>query len=283
MGMTQLFVSPAKTLPGVFPGLDSRRRGRITTLPRKRKIVDMFTVGGLMESIKPAPKQSILLGKCHDGLPFLLELGDPELGAILIACDAGYGKTHQLQVMVDSAVRTYAPHDLQVAVLTLNPDEWSGLSRNSKQKKFIQGCYAWYDSRNANMIESLTELAEARREGERQGADILLVLDDLDAIEDLPMETQVNLRWLMEYGPQSAIWVVAALDTRKVNAMRYWVEPFRTRIIGRVDSKLNLESLVLRSDFPKHSAEPGEFQVWTGESWLAYRLPLLGDLRTLEV
>ncbi len=283
MGMTQLFVSPAKTLPGVFPGLDSRRRSRTKILPRKRKIVDTFTVGGLMESIKPAPKRSILLGKCLDGLPFLFELGDPELGAILIACDAGCGKTHQLQVMVDSAVRTYAPHNLQVAVLTLNPDEWSGMNRNPKQKKFVQGCYAWYDARGADMIESLTELAEARREGERQGADILLILDDLAAIENLPMEAQVNLRWLMEYGPQSAIWVVGALDARKVSAMRFWVEPFRTRIIGRVDSKLNLESLVLCSDLPKPSAEPGAFQVWTGESWLAYRLPLLGDLRTFEV
>ena len=283
MGMTQLFVSPVKTLPGAFPGLSSRRRSQVTLLTRKRKMLDTLTVGGLMESIKPAPKRSILLGKCVDGLPFLLELGDPELGAILIACDSGCGKTHQLQVMVDSAVRTHAPHDLQVTILTLNPDEWSGVSQKPKQKKFIQGCFAWYDARSAGMIESLTELAEARREGERQGADILLILDDLAAIEDLPMEAQVNLRWLMEYGPQSAIWVVGALDARQASTMRYWVDPFRTRIIGHVVSKQNVESLVLRSDLPKHSAEPGEFQVWTGESWLAYRLPLLGDLRTLEV
>ena len=281
MGMTQLFVSPAKNFPAVFPRLGSRRRNRAATLTHKRKTIDTLTVGGLMETIKPAPKRSLLLGKCVDGLTFLLELGDPELGSILVACDSGCGKTHQLQVMVESAVRTHAPHELQVAVLTLNPLEWSRLNRS--QKKYFQACSAWYDPRSADIIESLTVLAEARREGERQGADILLILDDITAIEDLPMEAQVNLRWLMEYGPQSAIWVIGALDARQASSMQYWVEPFRTRIIGRVDSKQHLESLVLHLDSLKHSVIPGEFQVWTGDDWLSYRLPLLGDLRTLEV
>jgi hypothetical protein len=236
-----------------------------------------------MEAIKPSPKRALLLGKCTDGLPFLLELGDPELGAVLVACDAGFGKTHQLQVMVDSAIRTHAPHDLQVAVLTLNPEEWSRMSRLPKQKNYFQGCYAWYDSRSDSLVESLTELAEARREGERQGADILLILDDLAAIEDLSMEAQVNLRWLMEYGPQSSIWVIAALDARQTSSKQYWVEPFRTRIIGRVEARQDLENLVLRTDLPELTTAPAEFRVWTGEEWLAYRLPLLGDLRTLEV
>lgn len=236
-----------------------------------------------MEAIKPSPKRALLLGKCADGLPFLLELGDPELGAVLVACDAGFGKTHQLQVMVDSAIRTHAPHDLQVAVLTLNPEEWSRMSRLPKRKNYFQECYAWYDSRSDSLVESLTELAEARREGERQGADILLVLDDLAAIEDLSMEAQVNLRWLMEYGPQSSIWVIAALDARQTSSKQYWVEPFRTRIIGRVEARQDLENLVLRADLPELSTAPAEFRVWTGEEWLAYRLPLLGDLRTLEV
>jgi hypothetical protein len=240
-------------------------------------------VGGLMSSIKPTPKRSALLGKCDDGLPFLIEMGDPELGAILVACDTGCGKTHQLQVMVDSALRTQAPHEFQVAILTLNIEEWSGVIRNPKQKKFVQGCYAWYDDRVAGMIESLTELAEARLEGERQGADILLVLDDLDAVEDLSMEAQVNLRWLLEYGPQAAIWVVGTLDARLTSGMQYWVEPFRTQIIGRVESKQDIDSLALHSNLPWPPVEAGEFQVWTGDAWMRYRLPLLGDLQTLEV
>jgi hypothetical protein len=283
MGMTQLFVSPAKALPGVFPGFGSRKRSRMILKARERKMTDALTVGGLMDSIKPAPKQSVLLGKCGDGLPFLFEMGDPELGAILIACDSGCGKTHQLQVMVDSAIRTHSPHEIQVAVLTLNTNEWSSLNRNSKNKKFVQGCYAWYDDHAASMIASLTELAEARLEGERQGADILLILDDITAIEDLPMEAQVNLRWLLEYGPQSAIWIMGTVDARQTSKLRFWVEPFRTRIIGRVDSKQDIEILAMNTSLPVHSAEPGEFQVWTGDSWLVYHLPLLGDLRALEV
>jgi len=283
MGMTQLFVSPAKTFPGILPGLRSRRRNQKTLHPRKRKTIDKLTVGGLMASIKPMPKRSLLLGKCDDELPFLIEMGDPELGSILVACDAGCGKTHQLQAMVDSAIRTQAAHEFQFAVLTFNTTEWSGLIQNSKQKKYIQGCYAWYDDCAVRMIENITELAEARLEGERQGADILLVLDDLSAVEDLPMEAQVNLRWLLEYGPQAAIWVVGTVDARLAVKMRYWIDTFRTRIIGRVDSKQDFKGLSLQTSLPKLSVEPGEFQVWTGDAWMKYRLPLLGDLSTLEV
>lgn len=283
MGMTQLFVSPAKTFPGVLPRTRNRKKTNPRKLPRERKIIDTLTVGGLMDSIKPTPKRSLLLGKCVDGLPFLIEMGDPDLGAILITCDSYCGKTHHLQVMVDSAVRTFNPHEFQAAVLTLNPAEWSNMLRNHQQKRFLQGCYAWYDDRAVKMIENLTELAEERLEGKQQGAAILLVLDDLTAVEDLPMDAQVNLRWLLEYGPQSSIWVVGTMDARQIARNRYWVEPFRTQIIGRVEAREDLDGLGLQNDHPRGRLAYGEFRVRTGASWLGYRLPLLGNLRALEV
>lgn len=282
MGMTQLFVSPAKPFPGLLPGLRTRKRTLFTTKKKERRTVDTLTVGGLMDSLKPVPKRSLLLGKCVDGLPFLIELGDPGLGAVLVACDPGFGKTHQLQVMVDSALRTHSPHELQVGILSVNPEEWAGLGSKSGKTKFVQGRYAWYDDRAVAMIASLTELAESRLEGEQKGADILLILDDITAVEDLSMEAQVNLRWLLEYGPQSAVWIVGALDAPETSRMQYWVETFRTRIIGRVVSPVDLDGLVLQADTPQEKLDAGEFQVWTGDMWLRYRLPLLGDMKALE-
>lgn len=282
MGTTHLFVNPVKTYPGVLPDQQSRKRARSKPARRDRKYKDTLTVGGLLESIQPVPERSLLLGKCADGLPFLIETGDPELGAILIGCESGSGKTHQLQVMVDSALRTCSPHACQVAILTLNPEEWSGLTLNPTRQKYVQGCYVWYDPRAVDLIEHLIELAEARRAGARQGAGLLFILDDLTAVEDLPLEAQVNLRWLLEYGPQSDIWVVGTLDARQTADFRYWVDTFRTRIVGRVASREMAEVLAARTDVPEAALEPGAFRVWTGEAWLTYRLPLLGDLRSLE-
>ena len=85
-----------------------------------------FTTGGMLSSVQPLPNRAVLLGRCNDGLPCLMTLTDPEIGAILIGGDAGCGKTHHLQVIVDSLLRTSAPHDMQIMILTHHPEEWLG-------------------------------------------------------------------------------------------------------------------------------------------------------------
>ncbi|MCB2209406.1 hypothetical protein KQH62_00805 [bacterium] len=240
------------------------------------------TVGTLLEAIQPVPDRSILLGRCTDGLPFLMELGDPTLGAILIGCEAGHGKTHQLQVIVESAMRTQSPRHLQVAVLTLNPSEWAS-SREGTAAKFLRGLSAWHDPRAEELLAELTALAEARRDGERTGADVLLILDDLNAAEDLGWEAQVNLRWLLEYGAQSGIWPVATLNADLVSDQRYWVDTFRTRILGKIHNAKNAATLANREGINTADLLPGTFKIWTGSAWLKYTLPLLEGVNAREV
>jgi hypothetical protein len=240
------------------------------------------TVGTLLDAIQPVPARSILLGRCTDGLPFLMELGNPTLGAILIGCEAGHGKTHQLQVIAESAMRTQSPRHLQVAVLTLNPSEWVS-SQEGTAAKFLRGLSAWYDPQAEGLLAELTALAEARREGQRTGADVLLILDDLNAAEDLGWEAQVNLRWLLEYGAQSGIWPVASLNAGLATDLRYWVDPFRTRILGKVNEPELAEILANREDINTADLLPGAFKIWTGSAWLKYTLPLLEGVNAREV
>jgi hypothetical protein len=243
------------------------------------------TVSSLLDSIKPVPDRSVLLGRCKDHLPFLMEFGDPNLGAILIGSEMGHGKTHQLQVMVDSAIRTHPAHKLQVAILTLNTEEWPHFAKPSSEGKYLQGLYAWYDPEAERLIASLIELAENRREASRTSADadVLFILDDLTAVTDLSCEAQVNLRWLLEYGAQSGIWVIATVDARQADSLRYWIDPFRTRILGKVQEPEQTGILAARKDVFTSDLSPAEFKVWTGDSWLKYTLPLLGDMNALEV
>jgi hypothetical protein len=281
MGMTHLSAGTIKNRWQLLPVGRNQTDKKQQHLPKAGR--QALTVSSLLDSIRPIPDRSILLGRCTDGLPFLMEFGDPNLGAILIGSEMGHGKTHQLQVMVDSAIRTLPAYKLQVAILTLNTEEWTRFSDPSEDRKYLQGMYAWYDPAAEGLIAALTELAESRRDGQRTGADVLLILDDLTAVKDLSCEAQVNLRWLLEYGAQSGIWVIATVGAKQAVSMRYWIDTFRTRIVGKVEMEEQTAILSDRSDVITADLSPAQFKVWTGESWLKYSLPLLGDLKALEV
>jgi hypothetical protein len=275
MGTSNLFASAMKTYQQLIPELISRRREG--ALDHRTDTAEPYgSIGQLLETMRPLPSRSILLGRCTDGLPFLMDLGDPQIGAILVGCDIGCGKTHQLQVMADSALQINSPREVQISVVTLNPDEWTFMLEDPQRKKYLQGVHAWYDSRTEKVIENLSNLADDRRCGRRMGADVLLLLDDLNFVEELSYEAQVDLHWLLEYGAQSGIWVVATINADQAGGFRYWIDTFRTRIVGRVPSTRKAEILAMREGVMANELEPGEFRVWTGRGWLSYTLPVLG-------
>jgi len=276
MGTSNLIINTGALVQPWGTKLQNRKPTRLTTRKSQTALGEVKTVEKIISSIQPLPSHTLLLGECRDGLPFLMEMGDPEIGAVLVACEQGWGKTHQLQVMVDSAIKTHTPHELQVLILTLNPSEWDRFKNHPKFAKHMMGIHAWYDHRVEDRIQSLTELAEARRDGREGGPSVLLILDDLNYVEDLNMETQVNLRWLFAYGAQSNIWLVSSLNAHLSQAYQYWIEPCRTRVMGRVESRANATILDMDSDSNTSHLSPGEFMIWTGTSWLAYSLPLLG-------
>lgn len=277
MSTSNLFADAVRITRGAIPDL-LLKKGNRNGLIRKRKTHRTGnTVGSLLESVRDIPPRTLLLGKCSDGLPFLMELGAPELGAVLIGCDAGCGKTHQLQVMVDSAMRINPPNKVQVVVLSPNPDEWKSLQSDNKSKQYLRDILSWYAGKSEMIIEELTELAEDRRQGKRWGADVLLILDDLKYVEDLGYEAQVNLHWLLEYGSQSGVWVISTVDADLADNFHYWIDTFRTRIIGRTGSPEDAAVIAMRPNSKAFELEHGSFQVWTGSQWLTYQLVPLGD------
>jgi len=277
MGALNTVMTGLKTEHGL-EALPLRRNWHRPTRVKKPQLRQKtITVGQLTKSIQPGDLPSILLGQCADSLPLLIPLGDPHMGSILVSCDQGMGKTHQLQVMADSVTRMNSASDVQLAVLTFKPGEWHTWERAGQNKKFLQGIYAWYDPWAEGLIQHLVDLAEARQEGHQTGAHVFLILDDLNFIEELSFEAQVNLHWLLAYGPQAGIWVVGAINAHQAARFRYWVDPFRTRIIGRVTSEQTAALITLRTDSAAKDLEPAMFQAWEGNSWRTYRLPLLGD------
>jgi len=277
MSTSNLFVNAVKMTRQVMPDWLFKRETKAGSIWGKKSHRSATTVGSLLNSLKEFPSQTILLGQCADGLPFMMELGKPELGAILIGCDAGCGKTHQLQVMVDSAMCLNSPHEVQIAILSSNINEWDSLKTNAASKKYIYDILAWYDDKSERTIEALTELAEARRQGQQLGTDILLILDDLEHLEGLSYEAQINLHWLLEYGSQSNVWVVGTIDAELSTRFRYWIDPFRTRIVGRVRASGDADILAMRNDSQVSELSYGRFRAWADTHWMTYSLVPLGS------
>ncbi len=277
MGALTSISQHMKTEPSTLHGVMLPVRFRPVQHKQTPARVRPLTVGALMADLPSVNHPRLLTGVCADGLPFLIELAEPGMGAVLVGCEKGTGKTHQLQVMAESAVRMSSPSGLQVGVLTFKPGEWRGWETAPQRRKHLQGIYAWYDPFAERFIQDLVDLAEARQAGQRTGADVLVILDDLNFVEELSYEAQVNLRWLLEYGSQSQIWLVGSLNAHQAADYRYWVEPFRTRILGGVKAGENAECLAMLPCPAAETLLPGEFCIWTGHHWQTYRLPLLGE------
>ncbi len=275
MGISNIYVNSIQTFPHSVPGTFGSKKAYNITRGLKAD-PNRMTVGRLMETTKPLPKNAALLGQCADGLPFFLSLTNAEVGAILVNGDYGCGKTHQLQVIVDSIIRTHQVQDWQVEVFTGNTLEWSGMLLSKPRQPFLRGLHAWYDTRSEAAIQALIEVADTRRQGQRKGAEIILILDGMHAIDELSAEAQVNLHWLIEYGAQFGIWVVAAISTDLMKPFQFWVQSFRTQLSGYThhrDTGIHRVNISLQASLP----EPGWFRVKSFDQMLTYRLPLLGD------
>ena len=274
MSVSNLILNARKTTRQLFPELFSLQR----RLSQKRQHKDgshsdLSVFEGASDISQMLPSHTVLLGQCADGLPFLMQLGDPDIGAILISGEVGSGKTRQLQTVVDSAIRTHLPRELQIAILTDKPAVWDSIQSSQEGRKYLQSVQSWTDECAEQTIRQITELAEARRQGQRQGTDVFFLLDGFDAVEDLSYEAQVNLHWLLEYGSQSGVWVVGTIRADLAEGFRYWINTFRTRVVGWIKSGLNADILAMKPGSGASTLAKGSFRVWTGSSWLTYQLP----------
>ena len=235
--------------------------------------IDLPSLSNLIEMVQPAPPKSCLVGMCEDGIPFMLDLTGSETGSILVTGDSGCGKTHQLQVMAESAMRMNLPHEVQICVLTGNPDEWEGYLRSHDDSRYIIGIYAWYEQGANDLINHLVALGESRSSGRHPGATVLFLIDDLTGVFEADFEIQNGLHWLLEYGPACGIRPIASIKAEHCPTNSFWVDAFRTFLVGRIESDSLAVSLGLEEGYsPKHLSNL-EFSAFTGQEWTKFRLP----------
>jgi len=83
------------------------------------------------------------------------------------------------------------------------------------------------------------------------------------------------LHWLLEYGAQTHIRSIASLDASQCVKNPFWIDAFRTFLVGRIESPSLADNLGYSQDLME-SLSPGlDFIAYTGQTWLKYCLPTL--------
>jgi hypothetical protein len=265
-----------ETYNRLLPEINLKKAQQTKKVKSRQAIFDAPALLQVLQQSQPLPDKTIVIGWCPDGLPFLFDLNQPDNGSVLVTGDPEAGSTRQLQVMVESAVRLYSPRQVQVAVISAWHADWEAILTGIDRSKYCRSITNWYDRETFDLIADLVSLAEDRRNGRRCGAQVLLVIDGLNGIQDLDYTLQVNLHWLLEYGPQSGIWPVVSLDAGLSQDMKYWVDAFRTRLLGHINSQTLAQDLAIYDgNRCPQLVSSLEFTAWIGSEWITYLLPEL--------
>jgi DNA translocase FtsK/SpoIIIE-like protein len=232
----------------------------------------------VLAEIGSLPAEALFLGMATDGLPVLLNLFDPHPGPILIAGDAGSGKTAFLQTMANAVAQTHNSDDLQFGVITNYPDEWERMEPVPHRL----GVFPVGHNSTQAFVGSLATWAHSNRDTRQC---ILLFVDDLESVASLDLETLQNFRWLLLRGPARRVWPIVTLNAPRYGQALAWLQNFRTRIFGRVangriaealsgDKGAGLDQLEARIQFSlREGNQRSTSQGGSAQNWLRFWLP----------
>jgi len=214
----------------------------------------------------PMPPEALFLGVAEDGLPVLLNMYDPVPGPILIAGDAGTGKTRLLQTIAAAAEMMHQPEQLQFGVLTSHPDEWSALEAIPNNV----GVFPLYHQSAEDFILSLASWAHGNKSSKQS---VLLLLDDLEAVSKLDFDACQNLRWLLLRGPARRVWPIITINPNRMENTAPWLEAFHTRIFSPIQN-MHLTRQLDAENADLDSLNIGaQFALREGDHWLRFWLP----------
>jgi hypothetical protein len=246
----------------------------ISTPPSKPTAGAAPALNDALAEIGSLPSEALFLGVATDGLPVLLNLFDSHPGPILIAGDAGSGKTAFLQTIAHSVARTHNSKDIQFGVITNYPDEWESMEATPHRV----GVFPVGHNSTHEFVGSLASWAHSNKNTHQC---VLLLIDDLESVASLDPETVQNFRWLLLRGPVRRVWPIVTLNAPRYGQVISWLQNFRTRIFGRVANAgvaealgggqaSGLDQLEARIQF---SLRENDQRSRPAENWLRFWLP----------
>ena len=221
----------------------------------------------VLAEIGPLPLEALFLGVASDHLPVLLNLYDPHPGPMLVAGDAGSGKTAFLQTIAQSVIQTHSAGDIQFGVITSYPDEWQSI----EAAPHGVGVFSVGQPSTQDFIKSLTAWAHSNKNTHQC---VLLLVDDLESVASLDFETVQNFRWLLLRGPARRVWPIVTLNAPRYGQVLAWLQNFRTRVFGRVANAQIAEALGGDKASVLTQLEARiQFSLREKDNWLRFWLP----------
>lgn len=221
----------------------------------------------ILAELGALPREALFLGMASDGLPVLLNLHDPVPGPVLLAGDAGAGKTTFLKNISRAVGLTHAPSDVKFGVITSYADEWEEI-RNSLH------CLGIFSSRDSSGQDFLNSAAAWAHGATRSGQSMLLLIDDLEAVAAFDFNVLQTLRWLLARGPARRAWTFVTLNAPRYGQVISWIPSFRTRIFGRIRDARIAAALGAEAASALDSLKAGaQFSLRENGNWLRFWLP----------
>lgn len=238
-----------------------------TSLPSGQPVPAAPSLSTVLAEMGPLPRQALFLGIALDGLPVLLNLHDPHPGPMLVAGDAGSGKTGFLQTIVHSVAQTHSAEDVQLGVITSHPEEWESVETTPH----CVGIFHTQEKSAQDLISSLAAWAHTNREARQS---VLLLIDDLASIASVDFDALQNFRWLLLRGPARRVWPIITLNAARREEVASWLEIFRTRIFGHIEDELIAARLGAGMTSALDQLVAGiQFSLRENENWLRFWLP----------
>ena len=248
-------------------------KAEVSTPPSK-PATDAPTLSRVLAGIGSLPLEALFLGLASDGLPVLLNLYDAHPGPMLVAGDAGAGKTAFLQLIVHSVAQTHAPENVQFGVITNYPDEWETIEATPH----CVGIFAVGHNGTQEFIHSLTSWAHSNNRSSPADKNthrcMLLLVDDLESVASLDIEAVQDFRWLLLRGPARRVWPIVTLNAPRYGQVISWLQNFRSRIFGRIASPRVAEALGGDKASALDQLEArSQFSLREKGNWLRFWLP----------
>jgi hypothetical protein len=186
---------------------------------------------------------------------------------VLIAGDAGSGKTAFLQTVAHSVAQTHRSTDVEFGVITNYPDEWSGIEATPHRV----GVFPIGHNSTREFIHSLAAWAHSNKNTHQC---VLLLIDDLESMTSFELEAIQDFRWLLLRGSARRVWPIVTLNAPRYGEAMSWLQNFRTRIFGHVANGRVAEALGADRTSALDLLVPRvQFSLREKENWLRFWLP----------